>query len=106
MNNNFEKTSNINKEAAQIKRILRKTANESIPLSHKPRVRNNPIWFNSEISKLIRLRREAWKTYKRCRILYNMLEYRKFCAKVLDCTTDYNLPKIIRCLREHNIQDI
>ena len=35
INSQFEESNNINKEAVQMKRILRKTANESMPVSHQ-----------------------------------------------------------------------
>lgn len=54
INTKFAESSNINKEAALVKRILRSTANESIPVIRKPKVRNNPVWFNSDIAKLSR----------------------------------------------------
>lgn len=77
----FEKSPNINKEAAQIKRILRKTANETIPQSRRPPIKNNPVWFNSEIAKLLQIKQQAWKLFKRHRSQSNGIEYRRACAK-------------------------
>ena len=80
INAQFEESNNINKKAAQMKHILRKTANESIPVSRQPNEKSNPIWFNSAISKLIQQRQEVWKFFKRCRSLTNVVHYTKLCA--------------------------
>lgn len=78
----FEESTNINKEAAQLKKIIRKSANESIPLSRKPSEKNSPIWFNSEIAKLTRLKQIAWKTFRRNRSSVNALNFRRACSIV------------------------
>ena len=59
INSQFEESNYINKEAAQMKRILRKTANKSIPVSRQTKENNNSIWINSDIFKLIQQRQEA-----------------------------------------------
>ncbi|KAI8122407.1 RNA-directed DNA polymerase from mobile element jockey [Lucilia cuprina] len=82
LNDLFITSTNINREAAQIKRIIRKAANESIPISRRPNDKNNPVWFNTTISKLISMRQLAWRNFKRCRNQSNMLEYRRSTAKV------------------------
>ena len=46
-------TSSLKNLTTLTKRILRKTANESIPVSRQSREKYNPIWFNSDIFKLI-----------------------------------------------------
>ena len=58
-NEKFEKSTNINKEAAQINPILRSSADESIPLNRKPAKENNSIWFNSQNSSLILARQNS-----------------------------------------------
>lgn len=81
-NENFQESYNVNREAAQIRRLFRKAANESIPLSRKPSGKNNPVWYNSTISKLIFMRQRAWRTFKRTRTQENGLIYRRSCARV------------------------
>lgn len=78
----FEESTNVNREAAQIKKILRTAANESIPLSKKPNDKNNPIWFNSEIAKLSRHKQVTWNIFRRNRSIINGVNFRKACAKV------------------------
>lgn len=81
-NDSFQETNNINKEAAQIGRLFRKAANESIPISRKPPEKRKPVWFNSTISRLIAIRQKAWKTFKRVRTQENCISYRRACAIV------------------------
>ena len=50
----FPETPNVNKEAPQVKRIIRKSANESILQSKIPRSNNFLAWFNSSVAKLIK----------------------------------------------------
>lgn len=81
-NDDFDESNNINREAAQMKRLFRKAANESIPISRKPREKKKPIWFNSEISRLISTRQRAWRLFRRVRNRENGLCYRRLCALV------------------------
>ena len=71
----------MNWESSQVSRTLNSEANESIPLSRKPKKLNTPIWFNLEISKLLNLRQKAWRVFKRNRIQQLAVKYRKACAK-------------------------
>lgn len=48
----FPQSLNINGEAAQIKRIIRKSANEIIPQSRKPKSNDSPAWFKFNHCKM------------------------------------------------------
>lgn len=67
----FKESTNINKEAAQIKRIIRKAANETIPQTTRPKNKNSPAWFNSSIATLVRLKQGAWNLFIRHRSIPN-----------------------------------
>ena len=59
---------NVNKEAALIKIIIRKSENETIPQSKIPLSNNSPVWFNSSIAKLIK----DLKGIEASRMLYSL----------------------------------
>lgn len=80
--NTIPKTTNINQEIAQLKRILKKAANASNGLSRTPKHRQCPVSFNSYVSYLIRLRKKSWKTFKKIRYSSNYLGYKMACSKV------------------------
>lgn len=78
----FEESSNINKEAAQIKRIIRKASNETIPQTSKPKDNNSPAWFNPYIAGLVVVKQRTWNIFLRHRSIQNSISYRRACAKV------------------------
>lgn len=81
-NGDFAESNNVNAEAARIKRLIRKSANESIPLSRKPANSHRPIWFNSHIAKLISSRHKAWGKFRHWRNAANLLSYKRACSLV------------------------
>ena len=50
----FSQSDNVNRESAQIKRVRRKAANETIPHSKNNNEKNSPALFNSSVAKLIK----------------------------------------------------
>ncbi|XP_053968255.1 uncharacterized protein LOC128869678 isoform X1 [Anastrepha ludens] len=82
LHHQFEQTRNVNKEAAQIKKIIRKSSNESMPLNQPLKQNEAPIWFNSEISKLVILKNKAWQKFKAKKTPVSSLNYKKISAQV------------------------
>lgn len=78
----FEESININREAAQVKRIIRKAANETIAQTSKPKNNNSPAWFNSVIAELVMVKQRSWNLFIRHRSIQNCINYRRSCAKV------------------------
>ncbi|XP_017472296.1 PREDICTED: RNA-directed DNA polymerase from mobile element jockey-like [Rhagoletis zephyria] len=80
--NQFVQSDNVNREAALLKRIIRKSANESMPTTRCPKRKSSPVWFNAEINTLIREKRKAWKKFRENKTPTRTLNYRRLCAQV------------------------
>lgn len=68
---------NINKEAANLHRIILQSANESIPV-HKPKLRGRTVpWWSKTLEQLKTKRNHLWNKFKRNITTENELNYRR-----------------------------
>ena len=73
----FPISSNINKESAQIQKIIRSAANVSIPQSNNSLVKGLLPWWSSDLQKLRSEKQNAWHDFKRIRSTANLIIFKK-----------------------------
>jgi exonuclease III len=67
---------NVNKEAALILKKLRTAANYSIPTTHNKNKRIVP-WWTKELGNLREEKQDAWKKFKRTRVVNDLIDYKR-----------------------------
>ena len=75
--NSIPISNNINKEAANIKRIFCSSANTSIPKIKINKNSRNVPWWNSQIQSLKEIKIELWREFNRNINKENLLKYKK-----------------------------
>jgi len=75
-------SSNINKEAANITKIIIQAANETIPQSHKFKIKKTVPWWDQTLQKLKNEKNLCWLTLNRNIDMTNILAYKKANAKL------------------------
>lgn len=68
---------NVNKEAASIRKIIRLSANESIPLSSKIKRAKSVPWWSPELQKLRNEKQLSWKQFRRNMSTENLILYKR-----------------------------
>ncbi|XP_017491644.1 PREDICTED: RNA-directed DNA polymerase from mobile element jockey-like, partial [Rhagoletis zephyria] len=73
----FPISSNTNQETSNIHKVIRSSANRSIPLSKAKPFRPSPLWWSTELSALRDKKQNAWHDFKRNRTQSNLILYKK-----------------------------
>lgn len=75
-NSSLPISSNINQEAANLSKIILRSAHKSIPKS-TPKTSHTVPWWNKELEKLRKSKNKAWQLLKRNITTENIIDYRR-----------------------------
>mgnify|MGYP004573409177 CR=1 FL=1 len=73
---------NINKESANIKRIILKSANDSIPTFKPNRIHKTVPWWNQNLESLKKIKNRLWNEFNKNINLLNLINYKKANSKL------------------------